>query len=122
MGFATPLYPARKFLFFILLAVLASVNRWVGIQVNFSFAEALCYVGSMVLVGILEALVFRGFLFKAMSKNNVKMAIVVSSITFLSHLRALFLLRRRVVFRGVQILLFKGCNGLFAYAHSGKRP
>ncbi len=36
----------------------------------------------MINVGFLEEMIFRGFLFKMMEKNNVKSAIVVSSITF----------------------------------------
>ena len=36
----------------------------------------------MCFVGFLEELIFRGFLFKAMCKDNVKTAILVSSLTF----------------------------------------
>ena len=36
----------------------------------------------MILVGFLEEIIFRGFLFKAMAENNLKSAIIVSSITF----------------------------------------
>ena len=36
----------------------------------------------MLCVGFLEELIFRGFLFRAMCKDNVKSAIIVSSITF----------------------------------------
>lgn len=36
----------------------------------------------MFCVGFIEEIIFRGFLFKAMSKDNVKFAIIVSSITF----------------------------------------
>ena len=37
---------------------------------------------SMLCVGFLEEIIFRGFLFLAMAKNNTKEAIVVSSMTF----------------------------------------
>ena len=36
----------------------------------------------MFCVGFLEEMIFRGFLFKAMAKNGVKSAIIVSSVTF----------------------------------------
>ena len=36
----------------------------------------------MLCVGFLEEIIFRGFLFRAMSKDNVKSAIIVSSVTF----------------------------------------
>ena len=37
---------------------------------------------SMVNIGFLEEIIFRGFLFKMMAKDNLKSAIIVSSITF----------------------------------------
>ena len=36
----------------------------------------------MLNVGFIEEIIFRGFLFKMMEKDNVKIAIIVSSITF----------------------------------------
>ena len=36
----------------------------------------------MFCVGFLEEMIFRGFLFKAMAKNGIKSAIIVSSVTF----------------------------------------
>ncbi len=36
----------------------------------------------MLMVEALEELIFRGFLFKAIGKDNIKTAIVVSSVTF----------------------------------------
>ena len=36
----------------------------------------------MFFVGFLEEIIFRGFLFKAMAENNLKSAIIVSSVTF----------------------------------------
>ena len=37
---------------------------------------------SMVCVGFLEEIIFRGFLFQMMAKDNIKVAIIVTSITF----------------------------------------
>ena len=36
----------------------------------------------MLCVGFIEEIIFRGFLFKAMAEDNVKTAVIVSSITF----------------------------------------
>ena len=47
-----------------------------------SVLETMLYILSMLGVGFLEEVIFRGFLFKAMCKDNVTSAIVVSSITF----------------------------------------
>lgn len=44
--------------------------------------ETALYVLSMLCVGFIEELIFRGFLFKAMAKDGIKSAIIVSSITF----------------------------------------
>ena len=45
----------------------------------------------MINIGFIEEIIFRGFLFKMMSKDNVKIAIIVSSITFgMGHIINLF--------------------------------
>ena len=36
----------------------------------------------MLCVGFMEEVIFRGLLFKAIAKDNAKMAIVISSVTF----------------------------------------
>lgn len=36
----------------------------------------------MLLIGFLEEIIFRGFLFQMMAKDNVKSAIIVTSLTF----------------------------------------
>ena len=49
---------------------------------NGTFDEFLFYAMSMLCVGFLEELIFRGFLFRAMEKDGIKSAIIVSSVTF----------------------------------------
>lgn len=73
---------AARFLYYLPLVVLASCNLWQGVRINLSFTETVLYIGSMLCVGFLEELIFRGFLFKAMSRDSVKSAMIVSSITF----------------------------------------
>lgn len=74
--------PANRFLYYIPLVILATGNLWNGVAMNYSLAGTVCRVASMLCVGFLEELIFRGFLFKAMEKTNVRNAIIVSSLTF----------------------------------------
>ena len=79
--------PASRFLYYVPLLLLISGNLWNGAAVNFTPAGTVCRIACMLCVGFVEELVFRGFLFKAMLKDNVKSAIIVSSVTFgLGHL------------------------------------
>lgn len=74
--------PAGKFLYYIPLAIAASCNLWLGTARNLTAVETALYIGSMLCVGFLEEVIFRGILFRAMSRSNVKSAIIVSSVTF----------------------------------------
>ena len=74
--------PASKMLYYIPMILMISVNLWYGISMNLSVAETLFYIISMLAVGFLEEIIFRGLLFQAMCKDGVKTAMIVSSITF----------------------------------------
>ena len=81
----------RRYLYFIPLLLIVSVNLWNGINITNSFEEIVVYMLNMVNVGFIEEIIFRGFLFKMMAKDNVKWAIIVSSITFgIGHIINLF--------------------------------
>lgn len=75
-------FPHRSYLFFLPLALLVSVNLWHGITFNLSLPETALYIISMLCVGFLEEIIFRGFLFQALRTDHVKQAILISSITF----------------------------------------
>ena len=78
-------------LFYIPLIVLLTVNLWYGVAMNTSPLEMVLYILSMLCVGFLEEMIFRGFLFQAMVKDGVKSAIIVSSVTFgIGHIVNLF--------------------------------
>ena len=81
-GFCRPEVPARKFLYYLPLVIVASTAFWGGIGLQYGFPDALMYVISMCCVGFLEEVIFRGLLFRAMEKDNLKTAIIVSSLTF----------------------------------------
>ena len=72
----------KKYLYYLPLLVLVSTNLWGGFALRLSPAETVLYVISMVGVGILEEVIFRGFLFKALCKDNFKTAVIISSVTF----------------------------------------
>ena len=71
-----------KMLFYIPLIILITTNLWYGVALNFTCLETVFYILSMFCVGFLEEMIFRGLLFKAMEQNDVKSAIIVSSVTF----------------------------------------
>ena len=72
----------KKYLYFIPLAAIVSVNLWNGFNTNNSASEIVFHILTMINIGFIEELIFRGFLFKMMAKNDVKSAIIVSSLTF----------------------------------------
>lgn len=83
--------PAASFLWYIPLILFMSHNLWFGFAINFPAVDTICYILSMLCVGFLEEVIFRGFLFKALAKDNIKMAIIISSVTFgLGHILNLF--------------------------------
>lgn len=72
----------RNYLYFLPLVLIASTNLWNGVTMNGSLLETALFILSMLCVGFLEEVIFRGFLFKAISRDNLKIAILVSSLTF----------------------------------------
>ena len=81
-GICKPKVPASKFLYYIPLLIPITCNFWFGVTMNMPVVETVFYICSMICVGFLEELIFRGFLFKAMSKDSLKAAVIVSSLTF----------------------------------------
>ena len=73
---------ANRFLYYIPLIIIASSSLWNGVNLRLGAAGTVCFVISMCCVGFLEEIIFRGLLFRAMEKDNVKTAIVLSSLTF----------------------------------------
>ena len=81
-GFCKADIAASKMLFYIPVIILLTANMWHGFRVNMSLLETILYISSMLCVGFLEELIFRGLLFNAMLKNGKNSAIIVSSVTF----------------------------------------
>lgn len=74
--------PASRFLWYIPLIILASRNLWNGVAVNLPTVDTVFRVFNMIGVGYIEELLFRGFLFQAVSRNSAKKGIVISSVSF----------------------------------------
>lgn len=81
----------KKYLYFIPLIIIISVNLWNGININNSSKEITFYIINMINIGFIEEIIFRGFLFKMIEKDSVKTAILISAITFgIGHIINLF--------------------------------
>jgi len=90
-GFCRSAVPARRFLYYLPLVLIASTAFWGGIRLQYGFPGAALYMISMCCVGFLEEVIFRGFLFRAMEKDNLRSAIIVSALTFgIGHIVNLF--------------------------------
>ena len=81
-GLCKPKISAKTCLYYLPLVLMISCNVWGGFHVHTPQTEALLYVGNMLCVGFLEEILFRGLLFRAMAKTNVRSAMIVSSVTF----------------------------------------
>ena len=82
----------KRYLFFIPMWILATGNIWGGFSLSYHGVSLVIAALSMTLVGFVEEMIFRGFLFKAMlSKDKTTVAIIVSAVTFgVGHIVNLF--------------------------------
>lgn len=74
--------PQKSNLFYLPLVLIVLPNLWFGLRLKLSLLEVLLSVITMLLVGFLEEVIFRGFLFKALCKDSLKTAVIISSVTF----------------------------------------
>ena len=81
-GLCKPTVPPKAFLFYLPLLAITLQNVWGGVAMHDDALGTVCFIVKMLCVGFLEELIFRGFLFKAMSRDSVRWALVVSSVTF----------------------------------------
>ena len=81
-GLIKPRYSLKNAWFFIPLALIGFASIYFGVTLKYSVPETVFYIVSMLCVGFLEEIIFRGFLFLGMAKNNIKSAVIVSSVTF----------------------------------------
>lgn len=78
----TKIQNLKQYLFFIPLVLIISVNLWNGFNTNHPTSEIVFHILTMINIGFIEELIFRGFLFRMMEKSSLNSAIIVSAITF----------------------------------------
>lgn len=90
-GLCMPCLSFSRVLFYVPLFLLLTVNLWHGFSMNLTAAETVLYIITMLFVGFLEEVIFRGLLFETMKKDSLKAAVIVSSLTFgMGHIINLF--------------------------------
>nr|WP_072537594.1 CPBP family intramembrane glutamic endopeptidase [Anaerococcus mediterraneensis] len=78
-------YPenSKRYLYFIPVWILVTGNLWGGLNLAYSGISQVWSTISMILIGYIEEIIFRGFLFKAiLEKDGVKKSIIISALTF----------------------------------------
>jgi membrane protease YdiL (CAAX protease family) len=104
-GLFAPKYKAAKAWFFLPLVIVACFGMVFGGKLQHSMPETVLHIVSMLCVGFLEEIIFRGFLFVGMARSNVLSAIIVSSITFgLGHI--VNLLNGKAAFETIMQIIF----------------
>ena len=72
----------KTFLYFLPLILMSCINLKNGLSLTAPLAVSVLMAVNMALAGYAEELIFRGFLFRAMAKDNLRSAIIVSAVTF----------------------------------------
>ena len=72
----------KKYLYFIPLILLVLINFIGGIKIVNTPKEIVLFMLTMLEVGFIEEILFRGFLFKTIEKDDQKTAIIITSLTF----------------------------------------
>ena len=73
----------RDYLYFLPFLLLLSVNLWNGAAIRTGVLESVLFAVTMLCVGFLEEVIFRGLLFRALCRQgNLRLAILISSVTF----------------------------------------
>ena len=72
----------KSFLWFFPLIVMSCTNFKNGVAFSAPVFVSLLMAVNLAVGGYVEEIIFRGFLFRAMSKDNLRIAIMVSAVTF----------------------------------------
>ncbi len=81
-GLFLPRYPLARAWFFLPLLLVAGYKLFFSPALRYSPMDTLLFIASMLGVDFLEELIFRGFLFRAIAKENLTRAVIISSVTF----------------------------------------
>ena len=72
----------KSYLWFIPLILMSCINLKNGLGLTAPLAIMLLMMANIAIAGYVEELIFRGFLFRAMEKDSLRSAIIVSAVTF----------------------------------------
>ena len=72
----------KAFLWFLPLLALSCTNLKNGLGLTAPLAVTLLMMVNKAVAGYVEEIIFRGFLFRAMAKENLRSAVIVSAVTF----------------------------------------
>lgn len=81
-GITRPHATAKSMLYYLPVIAMLTANFWCGATLKHGISETVLHILTMLLVGFLEEVIFRGLLFEAMRKDSPVAAVIVSSITF----------------------------------------
>ena len=70
------------FLWFIPLIVMSCINLKNGLGLTAPLAVSLLMMANQSIAGYVEEVIFRGFLFRGMEKDDLRSAIIISAVTF----------------------------------------
>lgn len=70
------------FLWFLPLAIISCTNLKNGVALSAPLLVSVLMAVNLALGGYVEEIIFRGFLFRAMEKDNLSAAVIVSAVTF----------------------------------------
>ena len=72
----------KTFLYFLPLILMSCTNLKNGLSLTAPLTASVLMMLNLAIGGYVEEIIFRGFLFRAMAKDNLKSAIIVSAVTF----------------------------------------
>ena len=118
LGMTRWLQNGKKLLWLLPMWVLSTGNLWGGVGLRYDAVTTVMAVLSFLLVGVVEEIVFRGFLFNGMRRTgSLTVAVVVSAITFgMGHIVNL-LTGHATMETLVQVLFAVAWGFLFTFAY-----
>ena len=72
----------KAFIWFIPLVIMSCINLKNGAALPAAVSVSLLMAVNLAVGGYVEEIIFRGFLFRAMAKDNLRAAVIVSAVTF----------------------------------------
>ena len=75
-------FPWCETLFLIPMLIVATANLWNGAVMRYALLDTVWYIIAMLCIGFIEEILFRGYLLQLLLKRSIKVAVIVSSLTF----------------------------------------